>query len=162
MCGLFLPPIKALPGYPSRGSFAGIWYTGWMCFGCFCRLFGSGGRMWSCCFCISWGNTARRPKIPRPVWSRNVRELENIVERVVALKQGERITPQDLKEALYPPDLEDGGALEEMGQEEPLVLSEPERLRRALEQCGGNKTRAAKLLGMDRSTLWRKLKKYQI
>ncbi len=102
------------------------------------------------------------PLLRKYPFTGNVRELENIVERVVALKQGERITPQDLKEALYPPDLEDGGALEEMGQEEPLVLSEPERLRRALEQCGGNKTRAAKLLGMDRSTLWRKLKKYQI
>lgn len=93
----------------------------------------------------------------------NIRELKNIVERASVRKDGNVITRIDLKEALYPQDLEDA----EIPVSVRLApykeeLSEPERLRRALEQCGGNRTKAARLLGMDRSTLWRKLQKYQM
>ena len=41
-------------------------------------------------------------------------------------------------------------------------LGEEERLRQALKISGGNKGKAAKLLGIDRSTLWRRMKKYEI
>lgn len=103
----------------------------------------------------------------------NIRELENIVERVSVLRMqnaetdgGENthgellITKSLLFEALYPQDLEDewaANAATSMNSE----LSEQDRLLQALERCGGNRTQAAKLLGMDRSTLWRKLQKYQ-
>ena len=39
-------------------------------------------------------------------------------------------------------------------------LPDPQRLLQALELCGGSRTRAAALLGIDRSTLWRRLRKY--
>lgn len=93
----------------------------------------------------------------------NIRELKNIVERASALKQGDLISGEDLKNALYPQDL-DPSAEKTPEPAEPKVIpeSEPDRLRHALEQCGGNRTQAAKLLGMDRSTLWRKLQKYHI
>lgn len=96
----------------------------------------------------------------------NIRELKNIVERASVLKAGDVITRKNLQEALYPPDLEAGeGADHRMGSgsaEKTGAVYEPERLRQALDQCGGNRTRAAKLLGMDRSTLWRKMQKYHI
>ena len=92
----------------------------------------------------------------------NVRELKNIVERVTVLKTGNIITTQNLKDALYPPDLNDS-AMEVSSR--PILdtglLNEQERIRQALEQCGGSRTQAARLLGMDRSTLWRKMQKYQ-
>lgn len=93
----------------------------------------------------------------------NIRELKNIVERADVLKDGNVITVQDLREALYPEDLEGTAPAPQPACPEELYgLSEPERLRLALQKCGGNRTKAAKLLGMDRSTLWRKLQKYQM
>lgn len=105
----------------------------------------------------------------------NIRELKNITERASVMKTGDTISAKNLQEALYPPDLDNTGisvtpcCLPEtvsFDASNPLhtanMLSEPERLRCALEQCGGNRTKAAKLLGMDRSTLWRKLQKYQL
>jgi len=95
----------------------------------------------------------------------NIRELKNIAERASVLKTGSFISKKNLQEALYPQDLEaasvclpDSGSFLPEGDS----LSEPEKLRLALKQCGGNRTRAAKMLGMDRTTLWRKLQKYQI
>lgn len=92
----------------------------------------------------------------------NIRELRNIAERVAVLKQGDTIRKEDLQEALYPEDLEVANALSG-GYRPPdqRYASEQERLYQALKQTGGNQTKAAKLLGIDRSTLWRKLRKYQ-
>lgn len=94
----------------------------------------------------------------------NIRELKNIVERACALKTGAVITKEDLQEALYPQDLEmevfSSPVLSKINVE--LPVSEQEQIRQALEQCNGNRTRAAKQLGMDRSTLWRKMQKYQL
>lgn len=97
----------------------------------------------------------------------NIRELKNMVERASVLKTGNIITRKNLQDALYPPDLDmdpdSGGSLmlsAREGIKDAAALSEPERLRQALEQCNGSRTRAARLLGMDRSTLWRKMQKY--
>lgn len=92
-----------------------------------------------------------------------------MVERASVLKTGDIITKKNLQDALYPPDLdmaaESGAAfMAAAGEGTPDrgPVSEPEKLRQALEQCNGNRTRAARLLGMDRSTLWRKMQKYQM
>ena len=87
-----------------------------------------------------------------------------MVERAGVLKTGDIITKKNLQDALYPPDLDmaaESGAAGE-GTPDRGPVSEPEKLRQALEQCNGNRTRAARLLGMDRSTLWRKMQKYQM
>ncbi|MGP8310744.1 sigma 54-interacting transcriptional regulator [Enterocloster aldenensis] len=99
----------------------------------------------------------------------NIRELKNMVERASVLKTGDIITKKNLQDALYPPDLdmapESGAAFmaaAKEGMPDTGPVTEPEKLRQALEQCNGNRTRAARLLGMDRSTLWRKMQKYQM
>ncbi|MCX8059914.1 MAG: sigma 54-interacting transcriptional regulator, partial [Aquificaceae bacterium] len=73
----------------------------------------------------------------------NVRELENIIERAVITCMGSLIKPEDLQVD---------------AEREPVPQEEKERILKALEQAGGNKTLAAKMLGMHRTTLWRKLR----
>ncbi len=170
----------------------------------------------------------------------NIRELKNIVERTLALRHGDPVTKEELREALYPRDVEmemepdrGEGGREIPGSWEPPAdsgipggsdpfgafagsrdpgilgsfsgsdgsgcpvprggsdatgsfaapsgfngqdaftgspvsasaaglrsLPDPQRLLQALELCGGSRTRAAALLGIDRSTLWRRLRKY--
>ncbi len=90
----------------------------------------------------------------------NVRELENIMERAVALCQTTVINERDL-----PPDLIDLELLSYDRKSHPaMTLDELERdyIRRVLEHTGGSRTRAAEILGIDRTSLWRKLKKYAI
>jgi DNA-binding NtrC family response regulator len=88
----------------------------------------------------------------------NVRELENILERAVALSRGEVIQARDL-----PPDLTE---MELYSYEKPggalLNLEELERdyIRHVLQLTGGVRTRAAEILNIDRASLWRKMKKY--
>jgi DNA-binding NtrC family response regulator len=89
-------------------------------------------------------------------WPGNVRELENVIERAVALCDGPQITPQDLPQTLRerrPTDLV-GYALQRN-----MTLQELERefILRVMKEEGGNKTRAASRLGLDRKTLYRKL-----
>lgn len=89
----------------------------------------------------------------------NVRELENIVERAVALSRGPMIGLVDLPTSFR--GRRTGGRLD-TALAQGLTLDELERqyIERVLEAEGGNKTRAAQRLGLDRRTLYRKLDEY--
>ncbi|MCC7382971.1 MAG: sigma 54-interacting transcriptional regulator [Deltaproteobacteria bacterium] len=118
-------------------------------------------------------------------WPGNVRELKNVVERAVVLAAGDRIdTPHLPMEKLTssvvfasperaPPrerELRARGPAEEHPFEEAdagklrakLLDVERESILAALEQCGGNQTRAAELLGMSRKSLLRRLDQYDL
>ena len=95
-------------------------------------------------------------------WPGNLRQLKNTVKRATLLAQGEYITRKDLGEEI-------GEQREETSTripEESFILhnEETEKLRimKALQQTGNNKTKAATLLGIDRKTLYNKLKLYHI
>ncbi|HEY5924882.1 MAG TPA: sigma-54 dependent transcriptional regulator [Kofleriaceae bacterium] len=92
-------------------------------------------------------------------WPGNVRELMNVLERGVALCQGELIADDDLPSHVRerrPADFLGAAVARRM------TLSELERefIERVLEDEAGNKTRAAQRLGLDRKTLYRKLDEY--
>jgi transcriptional regulator of acetoin/glycerol metabolism len=88
-------------------------------------------------------------------WPGNVRELQNVLERSLIVCKGDEIQTADLPDYIV-----DGAGLNnpEPGSLRPLVTIECEYVRQAVKICGGNKSRAAKLLGIDRGTLARKLR----
>ncbi len=85
-------------------------------------------------------------------WPGNVRELENLVQRLLAMVEGDTIDAADLPAEMHSATFCDG-----RGPDRTLAEVEREYVRRVLERCGGNKTRAAKVLGIDRKTLRQKL-----
>jgi DNA-binding NtrC family response regulator len=89
-------------------------------------------------------------------WPGNVRELENIVQRALTLSRQDIISPEDLPAALVQAADED---LIERGLRKQFTLDqlEKEYIRRVLSQAGGNKSKAAEILGLDRKTLYRKI-----
>lgn len=88
----------------------------------------------------------------------NVRELENIVERGVALCQGDRIEAAHLPDDLR--DLTIRAFRRKDGQVPTLEEQEQDYILWVLDEANGNQTLAAQMLGIDRVSLWRKLKKY--
>jgi len=92
-------------------------------------------------------------------WPGNVRELENVVERAVALAEGDLIGADDLPHAMQERKSQDRLATA-VAQGFTLDQLEREYIERVLEIEGGNKTRAAHRLGLDRKTLYRKLEEY--
>ena len=98
-------------------------------------------------------DAAAREAMVRYAWPGNLREMKNLVKRATLLARGPLIRLEDLgPDFLQQPDaahlqLRDG-------------QTEAERIRRALQATGGNKSRAAQLLGVDRKTLYNKLKLY--
>jgi DNA-binding NtrC family response regulator len=94
-------------------------------------------------------------------WPGNVRELENTIERAVALCEGRHIRVEDLPAAVRERRPGEPDTLQ-MALARGLTLAELEReyIQRVLTAEGGNKTRAAQRLGLDRKTLYRKLEEY--
>jgi transcriptional regulator with GAF, ATPase, and Fis domain len=106
-------------------------------------------------------------------WPGNIRELENVIERAVVLADGAALTMQELPEELVRAVERRESRVPRNGTDgaEHLVAPEPEwsaqweerereRLTQALQAAQGNKTRAAKTLGMPRSTFVSKLEKH--
>ena len=84
----------------------------------------------------------------------NIRELENIVARAVALSEGPDITLKDLPPSIRAP------AGSSSGELISLEKLEREHIVRVLEKVHGRRDEAASILGITRTTLWRKIKKY--
>lgn len=92
-------------------------------------------------------------------WPGNVRELENAIERAVALGSGPIVHVGDLpSNLLYPP----ADRLPEKDELLPLDELERRAILRTLRETGGDKLAAAKLLGIGKTTLYRKLKQYHV
>ncbi|MBH0190147.1 MAG: sigma-54-dependent Fis family transcriptional regulator, partial [Nitrospira sp.] len=90
-------------------------------------------------------------------WPGNVRELENVIERAVTLSRGEKISPDDLPQAVQGA-RGDRRVLDEAAEKSlPLHEIEKEYIKKILDKTGGNKYQAAHALGIDRKTLYRKL-----
>jgi DNA-binding NtrC family response regulator len=92
-------------------------------------------------------------------WPGNVRELENAIERAVALGSGPFVSVHDLPSNLQYPTSERAPEREEL-----LPLEELERraILSTLRQTGGDKQKAPRMLGIGKTTLYRKLKQYEI
>lgn len=86
-------------------------------------------------------------------WPGNLRELNNVMKRAVLLARGRQITAAELQQAMGPvrqnavPTLHD-------------AADERQRIEEALRQTGGNKAKAARLLGIDRKTIYNKMEKW--
>jgi two-component system, NtrC family, response regulator HydG len=101
---------------------------------------------------------AAMARLQQYAWPGNVRELENVVEQAVVLARGDRIEPSDLPEDVSG----------ERGPQEVLRIpvgtslaqTEKELILETLRKAEGNKTKAAKLLGIGVRTLYRKLEEY--
>jgi DNA-binding NtrC family response regulator len=96
-------------------------------------------------------------------WPGNVRELQNCIERALALARFEELTVEDLppKVREYKP------SFVVVAADDPtdlVSMEEVERryIQRVMEAVGQNKTQAAKVLGFDRTTLYRKLERYKL
>lgn len=89
----------------------------------------------------------------------NVRELSNIIERMVILSQNESIIGVETLEQCL---LYEHENIPIVNQTLNIRDAEAEMILSALEKCNGNKSAAARLLGISNVTLWRKLKKYEL
>ena len=97
-------------------------------------------------------------------WPGNVRELKNVVERAIILCQGDEIGPEHLPAEMQGATAPAGGAGLPVAGDEVRTLMEVERayIAHALAQLEGNRSRTAEALGISRSTLIEKIKKYDL
>ena len=88
-------------------------------------------------------------------WPGNIRELENAIERAMVVAQEPELREQD-----FMLKAKGVGAMTNGSESRTLDDMEKTHILRTLEECGGNQTRAAEILDIDRVTLHHKLKKY--
>jgi DNA-binding NtrC family response regulator len=93
-------------------------------------------------------------------WPGNIRELENTIERAVVLSKGKDIELEDLMYHGISASSAIMGSVD--GKYKTLEEMEKEYVKAVLKTQHGNKSRAAGVLGIDRKTLWAKIKKYKI
>ncbi|MGB7946395.1 MAG: sigma-54 dependent transcriptional regulator [Candidatus Binatia bacterium] len=91
-------------------------------------------------------------------WKGNIRELDNVLERAMILGNGEWICPADLPGK----QVNDGDFGSEDNLTSAVELYEKNHIQRTLDKAGGDKMRAAELLGLSLSTLYRKLEKLAV
>ena len=111
-------------------------------------------------------------------WPGNVRQLENVIDNMVALSNGPQLTMEDIPPdilghysvetvsstalaPIHPPDLATGTALTSLAGVS-LAELEREAIQKTLAMVGGNREQAAKLLGIGERTLYRKIKEYGV
>jgi two-component system nitrogen regulation response regulator NtrX len=101
-------------------------------------------------------NTAAMAKLQAANWPGNVREIRNVVERLVVMVPDEEIRPDhlDLRPGVTRLALPD----ELLPLKEARASFERGYIEQVVEACGGNMSQAAKLLGLERSHLYRKLR----
>jgi two-component system response regulator HydG len=94
-------------------------------------------------------------------WPGNVRELRNAMERAVTLTPHDHVTVEDLPNRIVE---YQRSHLVLMEETELVTLEEMERryILQVLQAVGGSRSIAAKTLGLDRTTLWRKLERFRI
>ncbi|NDJ11330.1 MAG: sigma-54-dependent Fis family transcriptional regulator [Acidobacteriia bacterium] len=88
-------------------------------------------------------------------WPGNVRQLQHLIERLTILAPNERIDAEAVHDAIAAMEPKDGGG-------ETLAETEMDQIRRVLAATGGNKSRAAAVLGIERKTLYRKLERMKL
>ena len=92
-------------------------------------------------------------------WPGNVRELRNVLERAVILRPRGRILTEDV---LLTPLVAPGASVSPAGETLNLEESEKHLIQRALDATGGNKSEAARLLGITRRALYGRLERYRL
>jgi two-component system response regulator AtoC len=97
-------------------------------------------------------------------WPGNIRELENVLERGAVISRGPVVAAADLPDEIREPAVVDAGEGKGGGTagRGAAPSGERESLLLALEENRWNRGAAAAALGMDRSTLWRKMKRYGV
>ena len=87
-------------------------------------------------------------------WPGNVRQLQHLIERLTILAPNDRVDAESVQDAISAMEPKDSG--------ETLAETEADQIRRVLAATGGNKSRAAAILGIERKTLYRKLERMKL
>lgn len=103
-------------------------------------------------------DAAASEALQRYPWPGNLRQLKNVVKRATLLAQGNFITPLELGEDILNPPAEINDTPFSLHNGE----QEKQRILHALQRTGNNKSKAAQLLGIDRKTLYNKMKLYNM
>jgi len=110
---------------------------------------------------LQCSNDAMRLMMDYP-WPGNVRELENAVEHGIICAKGNQVDveslPQDIREYHHKNINPNVHSIKQKSEDEKLK----KEISEVLKKCEGNKAKAAQLLGIDRSTLWRRMEKFKM
>ena len=94
-------------------------------------------------------------------WPGNIRELENVIRRAIALGKSEAIAPEDLPSTIFSPAGDNRGPTD-IPSDDTMASYEKAAILNALKKSGHNRRIAAQILGIGEATLYRKISKYRL